>query len=109
MILNIEMDHVDYFESMEHIKRSFRGFASIAKDGVCVANIDDENVRDALSGFEGKILWFGVEKDADFTAKNIEKKGHHECHGSPLEFMFQNITGTGMCINYSTIVISSIK
>ena len=75
VILNIEMDHVDYFESMEHIKRSFRGFASIAKDGVCVANIDDENVRDALSGFEGKILWFGVEKDADFTAKNIEKKG----------------------------------
>ena len=76
VILNIEMDHVDYFKSMEHIKRSYRSFAQIAKEGVCVANADDENVRSALCGYDSKIIWFGInDKKADFYAENIKERG----------------------------------
>ena len=74
VILNIEMDHVDYFTSMEQIKRSFLNFANIALGGVCVANADDENVRDALSGYTGRVRWFGInDENADVCARNIEK------------------------------------
>jgi len=73
VILNVEMDHVDYFESIDHIKDSFLKFATIARGGVCVANADDENVRDALVKYDGRISWFGIHNNARFAAKNIEK------------------------------------
>ena len=80
VVLNIEMDHVDYFKSMEHIRRSYRSFASIAGQGGCVvANADDEEVRSALSGVEPRVVSFGIEsRDADVRAENIEcKKGRY--------------------------------
>ncbi len=75
VILNIEMDHVDYFESMEHIKRSFLEFARLSgEDGVCVANIDSKNVKDALAEYKGLTVWFGLSDKADFRAVNIEQE-----------------------------------
>lgn len=73
VILNIEMDHVDYFHSMEQIRRSFSQFASITgKDGYAVANADDSDVMLSLSSYEGHVVTFGVCKSADFEAKNIK-------------------------------------
>ncbi len=69
IILNIEMDHVDYFKSMEHIYRSFGAFA--AKADMVIANADDENVKIALSDFAGKSYWFSAKDKADFYAANV--------------------------------------
>ncbi len=69
VILNIEMDHVDYFKSMRHIKNSYFSYASIAEH--CVANADDENVRDALKDYGGELVWFGIKGSADIKAENI--------------------------------------
>lgn len=75
VILNIEMDHVDYFESMDHILRSFHRFAELSgEDGMCVANIDSKNVREALEGYRGITVWFGISDKADFRAVNIDRK-----------------------------------
>ena len=77
VILNIEMDHVDYFHSMEQVRGSYRRFADISlPSGVTVANLDDENVRLALHGYEGEIIGFGIEsKDARVRAENIRQIG----------------------------------
>ena len=77
VILNIEMDHVDYFHSMEQIRESYRRFADISlPSGATVANLDDENVRLALHGFDGEIIGFGIEnKDARVRAENIRQVG----------------------------------
>ncbi len=79
VILNIEMDHVDYFKSMEHIRSSYLRFAEIAKCGVCVANADDANVREALKSYSGQTVWFGIdEENADVHAENIaEEQGRY--------------------------------
>ena len=96
VILNIEMDHVDYFHSMDQIRASFAKFASITmkgKDGYAVANADDYDVLRALGGYEGHLITFGVRSEADFTAENIKyphgeadfdiyKKGDFFCHVS---------------------------
>ena len=73
IILNIEMDHVDYFHSIEQIRESFLRFASLTgKNGYTVANGDDENVKIALKGYTGAVVTFGIEnKDCDLIAKNI--------------------------------------
>ena len=59
VILNIEMDHIDYFHSIEQIKNSFASFAAITgKNGYAVANKDDENVTEALKGYDGNLVTF---------------------------------------------------
>ena len=77
VVLNIEMDHVDYFKSMEQIKRSYRSFASIAgKDGKVIANGDDGNVREALAGIVPDVIFFGISSaDAEVRAENISVIG----------------------------------
>ncbi|MEE0969251.1 MAG: UDP-N-acetylmuramate--L-alanine ligase [Clostridia bacterium] len=72
LILNIEMDHVDYFHSMDQIRSSFAEFADITgENGFAVANLDDADIMLALRNYKGKIITYSTERDADFTAKNI--------------------------------------
>lgn len=73
VVLNIEMDHVDYFHSMDQIYTSFGKFASITgEEGYAVANFDDENVKIALKDYKGNVITFGTGESADFRAVNIE-------------------------------------
>ena len=73
LILNIEMDHVDYFHSMEQIEESYAKFAAkTGEDGFAVVNLCDDNVMRAVSGYRGHLVTFGVECDrADYSAENI--------------------------------------
>ena len=93
VILNVEMDHVDYFHSIEQIRSSFAKYASITgEDGYAVANIDDENVCLSLSDYTGTLVSFGIESDSPtFRAVNIScargrysfdvlKLGEYFCH-----------------------------
>lgn len=75
VILNIEMDHVDYFSSMEQIKASFANYAAlVGKDGTVIYNADDGNVVDALSTFGGRRITFAInDKSAIFTADNVTR------------------------------------
>lgn len=73
VILNIEMDHVDYFHSMEQIEESYSKFAAkTGPDGYAVVNIGDDNVMRAVSDYKGHLVTFGVERpDADYSAEKI--------------------------------------
>ena len=74
VILNIEMDHVDYFKSMEHIKNSFLRFASLTgDDGIAIYNADDENVLSALETYGGEGISFGIKNEKAYVrAVNIK-------------------------------------
>ena len=78
VILNIELDHVDYFKDLEQVIRSYSAFADITGErGVAVANLDDENVRAALGNYRGRVVGFGISSpDADYSAADIK-----ECRG----------------------------
>lgn len=73
VILNIELDHVDYFHSMEQIEESYGKFADkTGKGGTVVANICDDNVMRAVKNYGGHLVTFGVESgEADYSAQNI--------------------------------------
>ena len=78
IILNIEMDHVDYFKSMEQIRASYRAFADkvlASEDGYVICNSDDDEIMCALQGFAGRIYTFGTQVQngcrPDFLAENI--------------------------------------
>ena len=77
VVLNIEADHLDFFEDLEEVKRSFRIFASkVPEDGgTIVANADDANTMDALKGIHRKMITFGMNSNADVYARNIRYSG----------------------------------
>ena len=73
LILNVEMDHVDYFKTMEQLVASFGAFADkCGPDGIAVVNADDENAMNAVRGFRGKTVTFSrVDPSADFFAVDV--------------------------------------
>ena len=93
IILNIELDHVDYFKDMEQICKSYRNFASITGEGgTLIVNIDNEYIPCVVEGYPGRVVTFGVSStSADYTAINIRfpggfadfdviKQGEFFCH-----------------------------
>lgn len=73
VILNIDEDHLDYFDNMEHIVNTFKGYADNLQPGsTLILNIDDPYVRELQNRDNTTVVTFGVENDADYTAKNIK-------------------------------------
>ena len=80
VILNVELDHVDYFPSLDRIKESFARFMDLTgEDGTAVINADDENSVDAAKNYRGHLVTFGNRNtEADYTAAEL-----HTEHGFP--------------------------
>ncbi len=78
VILNIEMDHVDYFKSMEQIRTSYGRYAArTGEKGYAVINGDDPEVSLSIREYEGTVVTFGIEReDVTFRAVSLfERKG----------------------------------
>ncbi len=72
VILNVDNDHLDYFGSLDNIKKSFRAFAErTPRDGCVVFCADDENTRDALRGLDRPRRSFGFSPEADMRPENL--------------------------------------
>ncbi len=75
VILNVGMDHVDYFHSLDQIKESFRKYAELPPPhGVVIANADDANTMDALKEYSGRLVTFGLGESAEFRATQIRSR-----------------------------------
>lgn len=72
VVLNIEMDHVDYFHSIEQMRASYTQFMNITgKIGYAVINADDENCRLAAAAYAGHPVTFGRNNPAcDCSSSN---------------------------------------
>ena len=78
VILNIELDHVDYFASIEQIRTSFLRFAGLTgPDGAAVLNLDDGNCRLILPSLPCRAVTFSRRGDsgADYVSANEEMRG----------------------------------
>ncbi len=73
IINNIELDHVDYFHSMEQYEKSFETFASQVKDTVLVWGDDPHLAR---LNYTKRVLKYGVNEGNDILAKNIINNDH---------------------------------
>ncbi len=71
VVLNIDMDHPDYFKDLDQIITSFSRYLDIAKDGYAVLNADCENTLRTAKDYTGTKITFGMKNPADFTAENI--------------------------------------
>ncbi len=75
VINNIEPEHIDYYKSIEQLVDTFRTFAKhLPEDGHLILNNDDANARSLSDQKNCKVTTFGIENNADYTAKNIAPK-----------------------------------
>ena len=78
VILNVDVDHIDFFKSLDDVKTSFRTFASLVPEtGAIVCNSDDQNTMDALRPLGRELQTFGFGADAKVRAVNIVTVGRN--------------------------------
>lgn len=69
VITNVELDHVDYYRDLSHIQQAFSKYMAIAS--TAVINADDPNSLQAAENYTGKIITFGIDHPADYSAQNL--------------------------------------
>ena len=74
VILNIDNDHLDYFETIDNIKNSFIKFVKkLPSDGLLVLNIDNEYSADLFKYTNAKVVTYSLDNPkANFVARNIK-------------------------------------
>ncbi len=90
VVLNCELDHVDYFKSFENYIRSFRKY--IDRSGECaVVNNDCTGVVEVIKDVHKRLITYGIKNSSDVMAENISiidslpeyditVNGMHYCH-----------------------------
>lgn len=74
-ILNVELDHVDFFGNLENVIESFRKYISKpGKNGenVAVVNLDCENAVVAAKDTGADVKYFSLREKTDFWANDID-------------------------------------
>ncbi len=79
VLLNIDIDHLDFFRDLDDIAASFRRFAGLVPDsGYVIANNDDDVVRSMLKPLNCSVITFGMDRKADVYPANLsETSGRH--------------------------------
>ncbi len=73
IILNVEPDHMDYFENINQIMDSFKKFANlIPSDGSLIINSGIENYQHIIANLPCHVITYGNDKNnADWYPENI--------------------------------------
>ena len=113
VILNIDADHLDFFGSLENIKKSFREFASKATECLIV-NGDDENTLDAIAGLDKEVITFGFGKDNDYRAEIVDTVGPITAfrvfeHGKKLGHCEIHVPGRHNVLNAIAVIATARK
>jgi UDP-N-acetylmuramate--alanine ligase len=76
VITNIDREHLDYYQDIQDIKEAFLKFANLVPFyGSTVLCMDDEHVRDILPGIKRRSITYGIQRAADYQARNIRSEG----------------------------------
>lgn len=79
--LNVLPVHIEHLGSIENIAKAKAELVEgLKKSGTAILNADDDFVSKMRSLHEGKIITYGIEKESDIRAENIEMKRFGETH-----------------------------
>lgn len=72
IVLNIDEDHLDYFENKDQIVESFTKFVKLLPNsGKAIINVDDFDSKKLLPHIDANLITYGITQEADYMAKNI--------------------------------------
>jgi UDP-N-acetylmuramate--alanine ligase len=72
IVLNIDEDHLDYFENLDQIVDSFTKFIKLLPEtGKAIINIDDFDAKKLVPHVSSNLITVAINQDATYMAKNI--------------------------------------
>ena len=89
LITNLDLEHLDCYENLEDLQMAFTQFANAVpfygRVGVC---IDNQNAASIIPNVKRPVVTFGLHKDAEIQASNLQFKKNHSTftlsiHGEP--------------------------
>ena len=104
-ITNIEADHLDCYKDLDGIKQAFIEFANkVPFFGSVIACLDDHGVQAVLPHIEKRILTYGLSKQANIRAVDIEMRDFRSFYtavynGKELGRISLNVMGTHNILN----------
>jgi UDP-N-acetylmuramate--alanine ligase len=76
VITNIDPEHLDYYQNVGEIKRTFITFANkVPFYGLTILCLDNEHVQDLIPHLEKRYLTYGLTPQADLQAREIAVHG----------------------------------
>ncbi|MEK7398851.1 MAG: UDP-N-acetylmuramate--L-alanine ligase, partial [Candidatus Poribacteria bacterium] len=76
IVTNIDNDHLDYYDSIDEIKKTFLEFINrIPFYGVAILCLDQDNIQELIPKVEKRFVTYGIETRADLTATDIHVGG----------------------------------
>jgi UDP-N-acetylmuramate--alanine ligase len=105
VITNIDAEHLDHYENLEDIKRSFLQFAAkVPFYGSVILCIDNAENRSVLPKIERRVITYGFSTEADFRAVPIFQKEFVSefqvfHHGTNLGSVRLNVPGSHNIVN----------
>ena len=72
IILNIDEDHLDFFDNIDHILETFRAYAgNLGEDDLLILNKDDDYAYSMKDATKSQIVTFSHKGEADYEARNL--------------------------------------
>ena len=99
VITNIDLEHLDYYNDIEDIKKAFLQFANIVPFyGSTILCLDDENVQAIIPEIKRRTITYGLTPQADYMARDINFAGASStfsliCKGVPCGTVTLNVPG----------------
>ncbi len=76
VVTNIDLEHLDYYRDLDHIKETFLQFIDrIPFYGAVILCLDDANIVDILPRIHKRIITYGLTEQADIYATAIKQDG----------------------------------
>ncbi len=76
IVTNIDLDHLDYYQDLEGLKRAFLNFVGKTHtDGWAIFGWDNNAAREVAQNFEGQRLTFGTRIGSEVRGLNFKSKG----------------------------------
>lgn len=76
VVTNIDLEHLDYYRDIDHIKSSFLEFIDkVPFYGAVILCLDDRNIADILPMIEKRTITYGLTSQADIYAQKIYFEG----------------------------------
>ena len=77
VVTNVEDDHMDYYGTMDNIRKAFRQFIENIdhETGNAVLCFDNENIRNIAAQVKRPIISYAIDHEADYKAVDIKPQG----------------------------------
>jgi len=99
VVTNIDLEHLDYYQDIEHIKETFLRFIKkIPFYGAAILCLDDPNIASLLPLLQRRKITYGLTEQADLHGAKIEVRGRSSefsvvFHGAELGRVRRNSPG----------------